>query len=658
MKTAVQIFLRQTVRGKKRLVLNAVLLLAATGFFVVGLNLYHNSRQNLRTVENAYTTIATMEIYGDVDARGNLVHPGDTSCVGRHLLSVEGYDLSPLLALEAVKGIEVRTRVGAYIPGHIQVYHTSEAVNAMPDGTVRFYYTDNVIRFTLNAKEPITVSLQENNSQQLDFPIRILQASNSLLQYPEMITLSVPRLWNTQKADYQEDIRRLNRSDVADSITLYPDVEYVMAAQGGSYWEKDAASGTYIWKADMSISYSGIGLSFNEFLAYTETSLSYNQRGLSRNRSESLRQVPFPLQRYEDVQNDPLWTECVTASEYTCHSFGVVLTEDISMIPAWYNDGMYLNAGRMITDQEYQSGAKVCMVSARLAAQQGWQVGDKLDMHLYTYDGFFDTTATDGITKLPPALIPQYQQSCGGFFEEDTYEIVGIYSQKDVVDTGKTAPEVYYNPWNAIYIPAKAAPNAPEGPIQPSLITIELKNGSINAFKAAVEEMGLTDQVPGEYEIKFSYFDQGYDKIAGGLDEMNRNAKLLLGLSAALLAVTMILTAFLFSRQHKHSAGILRMLGGSKGQAFAAILTCAAAVVAAGGIVGTVLGGALTQSVGASILGDGASAAKVALSTGASPALTALSGLGCMVLFLALTAIFTATYIGKEPRHLLPEDKG
>lgn len=657
MKTAVQIFLRQTVRGKKRLVLNAVLLLAVTGFFVVGLNLYHNSRQNLLTVENAYTTIATMEIYGDVDAQGNLVHPGDTSCVGRHLLSVEGYDLSPLLALEAVKGIEVRTRVGAYIPGHIQVYHTSEAVNAMPDGTVRFYYTDNVIRFTLNAKEPITVSLQENSSQQLDFPIRILQASNSLLQYPETITLSITKNWSSNKDRYREDICRLNRNDVADSITLYPDVEYVMATQGGSYWEKDPASGTYIWKADMSISHNGISLSFNEFLTYTDTFLYYNQKGLSRDRSEPLQQVPFPLQRYEDVQNDPTWTECVTASEYTCHSFGVVLTEDISMIPAWYNDGMYLNAGRMITDQEYQSGAKVCMISARLAAQQGWQVGDKLDMHLYSYDGFLDTTATDGITKLPSALIPLYQQNCGGFFEEDTYEIVGLYSQKDVVDFSKTAPEVYYNPWNAIYIPANAAPEAPKGPIQPSLVTIELKNGSINEFKAAVEELGLTEQKTGQYQLKLNYFDQGYAKIEPGLEEMSRNAKLLLGLSSALLLVTMVLLAFLFSRQHKHSAGILRMLGGSKTQAFTAILTCAAVVVLAGGALGTILGGALTQSVGTSILGDAETAA-VELATGASPMLTAVSGVGCMALFLLLTAMFTVTYIGKEPRELLPEDKG
>ncbi len=658
MKTAVQIFLKQTIRGKKRLILNSVLLFAVTAFFVVSLNLYANSARNLRAVENAYTTIATMEIYGDVTASGELVHPGDPSCVGRHLLSVEEYDLSPLLALESVKGIQLRTRVGAYIPGHMPVYHTTQHVNAMPDGTVRFYHTDNVIRFTLDAEEPITVSLQEDRLHNLDFPIRISQTSNSLLKYPETITLSVTKNWSTDKDRYQADIRRLNRSDIADSITLYPGVEYVMAVLGGSYWEKDPASGTYTWKADMSISHNGISLSFNEFLAYTDTFLYYGKNGLSRASSDPSQQVPFPLQRYEDVQNDPIWAECVEAAAYTCNSFAVTLTDDISMIPAWYNDGMYLHEGRMITDKEYASGAKVCMVSATLAAQQGWQVGDKLDMHLYAYDGFLDTAATDGITKLSPALIPMYKKNCGGFFEEDTYEIIGIYSQKDVTNMGKTAPEVYYNPWNAIYVPANAAPGAPKGPIQPSLLTIELKNGSMNEFQAAVEELGLTEQKTGQYQLKFSCFDQGYTKIQPGLDEMSRNAKLLLGLSSALLVVTMVLLAFLFSRQHKHSTGILRLLGGSKKQAFSAILTSAAVIVLASGIIGAVLGGALVQSVGASIFDNVAASTDVALSIGASPMLTALSGIGCMVLFLLLTAVFTATYIGKEPRQLLPEDKG
>lgn len=47
----------------------------------------------------------------------------------------------------------------------------------------------------------------------------------------------------------------------------------------------------------------------------------------------------------------------------------------------------------------------------------------------------------------------------------------------------------------------------------------------------------------------------------------------------------------------------------------------------------------------------------VALATGANNGLTILTRLGCIELFLALTAVFTATCIGKEPRVLLPEDQ-
>ena len=108
MKTAIQIFLKQTRRGTKRLALQLVLLCAVTMFFVVSMNLCSNSRQNLLTVENIYSTIATMEFYGYVTADGKLVHPGDEACVGRHLLSVEDYDFSELLALNSVNSIELR----------------------------------------------------------------------------------------------------------------------------------------------------------------------------------------------------------------------------------------------------------------------------------------------------------------------------------------------------------------------------------------------------------------------------------------------------------------------------------------------------------------------------------------------------------------------
>ena len=308
----------------------------------------------------------------------------------------------------------------------------------------------------------------------------------------------------------------------------------------------------------------------------------------------------------------------------------------------------------MITKEEYQAGAKVCMISAMLADKQGWKLGDTLDLHLYAYEHlqYEGTYADTGIDR---------SMYLDGFFDEGQYEIVGIYGQREIVDTGDTAPEVFAQPWNVIYIPENSAPNAPaleERPIQASLLTIKLKNGSIDEFKAAVEEMGLTVQKTGEYEIKFSYFDQGYGKIAGGLQEMNRNARLLLGLSAALLLVTMILMAFLFSRQHKHSAGILRLLGGSKVQTFTAILVCAATVVMTSGVAGALIGGGLTSIIGRRVLGSAAESAVVTLHAGADRLLTLLTALSCIALFLLLTAVFTATYIGKEPRELLPQDKG
>lgn len=663
---AIKIFLKQTRRSTKRLALQLVLLYAVTAFFVIALNLYANSMRNLQTVENTYTTIATMEIYGDVNQAGDLVHPGDADCVGRHLLSVENFDLSTLNNLNFVKNIHLRSRAAAYVPGHIPVKKEVGENPILPSEYKSLSRSYNVFRFVLDTEVPITYSLR-NGWRYDPFPVRILEQSNRLLVYPEQYSLflGIPMLAENEILWYADEISRLNQSDVIDAITLYPGVEYVMTTRGAvHYWVKDEETGTYIWQEDEGYydrflgkhqSYEGVGLDLTRFFYYSTNDLIYkSSSGLSSLCVEDKEKSFFSIQRYDDVKDDPNWEEYLQAGEYSSSSFTAVLTDDITFVPAWYAGGMSLLEGRMITAEEYENGTKVCMISTKMAYLQGWKLGDKIDLHLYEYNAYFDGMS-DG--KVQWNYIPDYSYGIDGFFSEGTYEIVGIFGQTDLGNIDDTAEEVFYNPWNVIYIPANAAPNAPAGPIQPSLITIELKNGSIPAFQKAVEKLGLTEQKSGEYQLKFSYFDQGYGKIKPGLDEMNRNAKLLLGLSSVLLVVTMVLMAFLFSRQHKHSAGILRLLGGSKGQAFTAILTCAAVVVAAGGALGMILGGALTQSVGASTLGDAATSTKVALSTGASPVLTALSGLGCMALFLLLTAIFTATYIGKEPRALLPQGK-
>lgn len=217
MKTAIQIFLKQTRRGMRRLVLQLALLCAATAFFVVSLNLYSNSNHNLMTVEDTYTTIATMEIYGYVNEAGDLVDPSDEICVGRHWLSVEDYDLSALRSLDSVKRIDLRTRVGAYIPGHIPVWDLPERVQEFyPSGYVKLFDRKNVIRFTLKTEEPLVISLLETGWQYMEFPIRVLECSNPLLEYPDTFTLRVGSAQFFSSERIQGEIRRLNRNDRSD----------------------------------------------------------------------------------------------------------------------------------------------------------------------------------------------------------------------------------------------------------------------------------------------------------------------------------------------------------------------------------------------------------------------------------------------------------
>ncbi len=678
MKTAIQIFFKQTVRGKKRLILNTVLLFAVAAMFVLSVNLYHNSTSNLRAVENAYTTLASVAFYGDVDSRGNLVSVTDPDHMGHHLLNAAGYDLSRLLALDPVTGYDLRYRCAAYIPGAFPVRWQQPADNAVVKNTpeeMTLYQHQDVIRFMILGDEPIELPLSadiEQNGRYMTYrevDIQILDQVLDALQYPTRVNLGINEFVSQEEADwYADDIRRVNRSDDTGRLILYPGVEYIASVSAGNrYWSLNEETGKYEWtRTDESIPgtqktmwHMPFRLGINSYDQYT--SKTYDQRGEKATLAFAFPDVqqPFFIQRLDDVlastEEAAYWTAVEQAAAYSGNSFGMTLTNDITGIPAWYAGGMYLNEGRMITEEEYASGAKVCMVSALMAEYQGWKIGDMLDLHFYPSDRFANGTEIQDIKS------PFYTAATGGFFDTGAYQIVGIYGQTQVTDLGDALPETFYQPWDTICVPTRSVSNLPDQSswdIRPHLLTIKLQNGSVNAFQAAVEELGLMEQKTGQYELKFSYFDQGYEKIKPGLDEMHKNAKLLLGLSAALLAVTMVLTAFLFAQQHKHSAGILRMLGGSKKQAFVAILACAAAVVAAGGVIGTILGGVLTQSVGASTLGDAAESAKVALSTGASPVPTMLSGLGCMALFLLLVVVFTTTYIGKEPRALLPEAKG
>ena len=246
MKTAVQIFLKQTRRSTKRLALQLVLLCAVTVFFVVSLNLYCNSRSNLLAVEKAYKTIATVEVYGDVNEAGELVNPGDESFEGRYLLSPDDLDLSTILSLPGVIGYDLRQRYAAYLPGEVLVQDITDKEDNYPAGYIELVGCDDVLRFTINSETPIEIpivvdqeELHHSSGLIVDIPIHLLDQTLPHIVYEETIRLEAPRLWPQEMEHHASDIQQLNRSDRTDVIILYPDVEYVLAGYFSAYFAKN-----------------------------------------------------------------------------------------------------------------------------------------------------------------------------------------------------------------------------------------------------------------------------------------------------------------------------------------------------------------------------------------------------------------------------------
>ncbi len=680
----IQIFLRQMVRSKKRLILNLLLLTVTSAFFVMSLNLYYNSQGNLQKIKNAYATIGTVEFYGNVDKLGNLVTPGTETHLGYQLMAPKGYDLSKLVNQPGVTAYDLRYRCNAYIPGTPAVSLRVGVEDTQLDASKaeRVIPTSNIIRFTIKGDQPVKIPLRNRiigaETLEKEVPVTITDQAADHINYSGyggILRISFSGWSDKYAAQYADQIKQVNRSEDTDCVILYPGVEYIMQGNStGNHWLRDAETGVFSWDHTNPLS------SYPDFKLKTHFfDCTYGTIYYKGNSSFSAGYVadatdqaqPFYIQRWEDVQADAeaaaYWEDLAKSMVYTAGTFTITTTNDIRMMPAWHLGGMFLHSGRMISAEEYESGAKVCMVSAEQAAAQGWKLGDKLDMNFYVYDAFRDITGSEEL------YTNGYSMAHEEFFDKGQYEIVGFYAQNELPAVEGLAEQVMYQPWNAIYVPTAAMNNLPpqeEWSIQPSLLTLKLENGSAVEHLEAMIAQGLTQGGELQHTLKFNYFDQGYSSVEPGVAKMQLTAKILLIISGVLLLTTLVLAAYFFAQQHKHSAGILRVLGGSKIQALAGILTCALLLALVSAAIGSLSGGILGQVVGSSILSGNKSSGDAAVNgallttsgsidagivVGSDPAVTALGGLGIVVTFVLLLTVFTVIYLQQEPRELLPK---
>ena len=481
------------------------------------------------------------------------------------------------------------------------------------------------------------------------------------------IDLDMPQIENERQLSYYSaELNNINYGEATDyDLFIEPDTEYIASVLID-----------YIPDVLPTIKdnlYRVVGITFWRDMLFCEHRYYYYKNKAIGPESASMYvtlKEPFWIQKVEDISQEDLEKfEQISRAYYIgSRSFAVMTTNDISGIPAFNLGNMFIRDGRSITANEYESGKKVCMLSRELAKAQKWKVGEKIKFSFYEYNCFTNSTAdTD-------RLIPFYTYtSPDHFFDSGEYEVVGIYDVRPMTGSSTISEAAISVPWNTIYIPEKSLENAPaeeDRPVTGALLTIWLENGKIEPFIERMNELGITGAKQGDYEARFTFYDQGYSRIQPSLEALSGTAELLLILSSSLLVIAALLLAFFYAQSQKQSIGTMRLLGCSKARAFAAVMLSALIIAVTGALMGAAIGHALTASVGESIMANAnqtpeeflAFSAYLAESTqvdvefalGADAKVSLLTCLAALGLFIAGTLVFVLRYLGKGPGELLP----
>ena len=667
-----KIFFQQIKRSKKTM-LYLLLLFAATAFFVTSVNLYQNSIHNLKVSEETFSTLAVTEIYGEVDKYGELVKPNSEEHIGYQAVGVKGYDVHDILDSKAVESYDLHSHYGAYIEGHPAMYYGPEMSSSGEIYDNWFTRSNNVIRFKIQGLEPVELEYNPDESYTWGwrpFYLVILEDAAGFASYPDYLPYNHFGFDKEEWAEHEEDIKELNQTDDTDKLIFYPDVEYIAVLRYHPCWNWVGEAGT--WE------YRDRGLHDDQFefatpvQDYQSIRLTYDGSRESREYEES--DSPFPIQLVEDVEKNPelkayfedIWQD--TSVQSCTHN--IVTTNDVTSVPAFHLGSAALTEGRLITQEEYEKGTNVCLVSEEMVKNQKWKIGDKLDMKLFESEYIPEDRAWVLGDQ------PIYDAAETPFVEEGEYEIVGIYSRYPTAGNAELAPNTLeILPYN-IYIPTKSISKErkqEELLIHGSTFSVKLKNGRVEDFLADMEDKGLTERKEGRYEPKFTFYDQGYSAVESGLRSMNSTAKLLLLLSSVLLLVVCILVAYFFWQNQRQTVGIFRLLGGTKKQAVLAVLHCALAITVLGAAAGGILGCGVTNLAGTGIMEENLEELETDM-TGAydmsgfaeqeadiriqADPLATLGACGATLLYPLFLLGFAALDINKEPRELLPKGKG
>lgn len=271
------------------------------------------------------------------------------------------------------------------------------------------------------------------------------------------------------------------------------------------------------------------------------------------------------------------------------HYFYVLPTNSLKLLPSYHQGLLYTESGREISEEEFETGAPVCMIPHSMLVKNHLSLGDKINLPLLaSVYGLPEEDVILGTALGNFSLLDRNGKPYEPFWEQE-YEIVGTYKLTNEHSIG--AGEIGLDQF---LIPAKSVRASDENnivhylPMNRVCASFQIPNGSIEEFDKALREA-----VPAVEHLIITYDDMGYAKVMKTL-QTARNTAILLCVIGALAAVAiLILLLYFFIVKQKKRTAIERGMGMTKRQ-------CRASLVA--GLLALTIAACALGSCGAAVV--------------------------------------------------------
>ena len=562
--------LRQGFRAPRKLAAYFLVTLLVCSFLTIGLNLKQAADSNMEAVLSGFNVMAMPDFKGYIDENGHLA-PTLRESVGYFPCFAENYDIEKLRSLAGVQKLDARNQFGACVNNKNGALYT---MRISSQESLRYLGMD-VLIFRLDCSHPIKIPALSELERNVNY-------------YGTSIPMKT--LWSaTGRNDLAQVV--VGSDLFGDGFLLEPGKTYIMNLGDFDLFD-DVYHRAYLLRVSNRGAYS---MKLQEEQGWLE---------------ENYRPITEYYEGFWDTPMGRYYQQSAQASDFAGNSLTAITTSDLSMIPAWSNGYITLKNGRLFTQEDYDQGNRVCLISQDLLERMDWEIGDTLDLSFYETAYTLSFSVKNQFSTFYPYLYDSLEDVSSGMattlprdhvFDENTFTIIGTYDGNVYWREEHDSDFQRSMHWLMMLVPESSVQNQPTPKLSPYHTTLRIEPLMVQKFLAAAQSSGLMEEQEYGYQMGLTVDDHGLSKMVAGLESLQQISRLTLVQSVVTAGLAVLVLAIVHLLQSRRQVAAMRSLGMRRAPAamclLVGILLAGLLGAAAGGAIGGALSARVTQRI-------------------------------------------------------------